>query len=50
MNLVPTGDTVALAGAPVGKGIDDLYLLVIAAALIGLLAAGLFSRLAVRNA
>jgi hypothetical protein len=50
VNLVPSTDAVALAGAPVGDGIDDFYLLVIAAGLVGLVAAALFSRLAVRNA
>jgi hypothetical protein len=50
VNLVPSGDAVALAGAPVGHGIDDLYLIAIAAAVIGVVAAALFSRFAVRNA
>lgn len=50
VNLVPSGDQVALAGAPVGDGIDDLYFIVIAAGFIGVVAAALFSRLAVRNA
>ncbi len=50
VDLVPSGGSVALAGAPVGSGIDDFYWLVIAAGAIGLIAAALFSRLAVRNA
>lgn len=50
VNLGPSGDTIALAGAPVGNGIDDIYLIVIAAAFLGVIAAALFSRLAVRNA
>lgn len=50
VDLVPSGGSLALASAPVGSGIDDFYWLIIAVATIGLIAAGLFSRLAVRNA
>lgn len=50
VDLVPSAGSVALAGAPVGAGIDDFYWLIIAAGAVGLIAAALFSRLAVRNA
>lgn len=50
VDLVPSGGSVALAGAPVGTGIDDFYWLIIAVGLVGVIAAALFSRLAVRNA
>ena len=50
VDLVPSGGSVALAAAPVGTGIDGFYWLIIAVGLVGLIAAALFSRLAVRNA